>query len=54
MGIQIHHLKDRSQQSDEAGPTPELLIKHGFKVYKYVDHEKVAARIEEAARSAGK
>lgn len=54
VGIQIHHLKDQKQEVDEVGSTPKLLAEKGFKVYKYVDHEKLAARIEEAAKAAGK
>ena len=54
VGIQIHHLKNQNQETDEPGSTPKLLEDNGFKVYKYVDHEKLAARIEEAAKLAGK
>ena len=54
VGIQIHHLKSQNQETDEPGSTPKLLEDNGFKVYKYVDHEKLAARIEEAAKLAGK
>lgn len=54
VGIQIHHLKNQKQEIDDPGTTPKLLLDHGFKLYKYVDHEKLASRIEEAARIAGK
>ncbi|WP_421319672.1 TIR domain-containing protein [Aeromonas veronii] len=54
VGIQIHHLKNQQQETDSPGCTPKLLEENGFKVYKYVDHDKLAARIEEAARLAGK
>ena len=54
VGIQIHHLKDHRQQVDDPGATPKLLLDNGFKVYKYVDHEKLGARIEEVAKFAGK
>ena len=54
VGIQIHHLKDHRLQVAEPGKTPQLLLDNGFKVYKYVDHEKLAARIEEAAKAAGR
>lgn len=54
VGIQIHHLKDHNQNTDDPGSTPGLLKANGFKVYKYVDHKKLANRIEEAAINAGK
>lgn len=54
VGIQIHHLKDHKQETDKPGSTPKLLEDNGFKVYKYVDYEKLANRIEEAAKLAGK
>ena len=54
VGIQIHHLENQRRETDQPGLTPQLLIDYGFKVYKYVDHEKLAARIEEAAKVAGK
>jgi hypothetical protein len=53
-GIQIHHLENQNQETDAPGATPKLLIDHGFKVYRYVDHEKLANRIEKAALAAGK
>ena len=53
VGFQIHHLKDQSGDTDSPGETPHKLDKD-YKVYKYVDHEKLAARIEEAAENAGK
>lgn len=54
VGIQIHHLKNQDKETDSPGSIPKLLTDHGFKVYKYVDHEKLANRIEEAAIAAGK
>ena len=33
---------------------PAKLTNGGYKVYKYVDSEKLAARIEETAKAAGK
>ncbi len=54
VGVQIHHLEDHLRQIDNPGSTPQLLLDHGYKIYKYVDHEKLANRIEEAARLAGK
>lgn len=54
VGIQIHDLKDKDGKTDPAGATPMLLTKAGAQVYKYVDHARLAARIEEAARRAGR
>lgn len=54
VGIQIHHLENQKKETDSPGVTPKLLTDHGFKVYKYVDHENLAKRIEEAAIAAGK
>ncbi len=54
VGMQIHHLKDENSNSDSVGTIPAQIKKAGFKVYKYVDVDKLANRIEEAARLAGK
>lgn len=54
VGIQIAHLKSINGEADTQGETPKLLVDNGFKIYKYVDHEKLASRIEEAAKAAGK
>lgn len=54
VGIQIHHLKDSAGKTDTPGTIPPKIEKAGFKVYKYVDSEKLAKRIEEAAKLAGK
>jgi hypothetical protein len=54
VGIQIHHLKDKDGKTDPVGDIPPKIEKSGFKVYKYVDSDKLAKRIEEAAELAGK
>jgi len=54
VGIQIHHLKDQTGNTDTPGDTPYKLEAKGYKIYKYVDHEKLGKRIEEAATAAGK
>lgn len=54
VGIQIHHLKDQNEDTDSLGEIPYKLTANDYKVYKYVDHEKLAIRIEEAASGAGK
>lgn len=53
VGIQIHHLKDQNGETDTLGEKPAKLTAAGAKVYKYVDKEKLAQRIEEAAKPAG-
>ncbi|MDY4283709.1 TIR domain-containing protein [Xanthomonas sp. LF06-19] len=54
VGIQIHELKNQHGETDTAGNTPAALTNGGYKVYKYVDGDKLKARIEEAAKAAGK
>lgn len=54
VGIQINHLKDHNQETDSVGDTPAKLKNGGYKTYKYVDVDKLAIRIEEAAKDAGK
>ena len=54
VGFQIHHLKDQNGETDEVGGSPKGIEDAGFKIYKYVDVEKMANRIEEAAKIAGK
>ena len=49
LGIQIDHLKDRSGNTDTVGAIPALLTQHEAPVYKCVDGDKLAARIEQAA-----
>ena len=53
VGIQIHHLKDQNGDTDSPGATPSKLTAAGAQVYKYVDKDKLAQRIEEAAKAAG-
>lgn len=54
VGIQINHLKNKDGQTDPVGATPSILTTKKIPIYKYVDGEKLAARIEEAAKAAGK
>lgn len=54
VGIQIHHLKNDKQETDSVGTIPTKIEAAGFKVYKYADVDKLAVRIEEAAKKAGK
>lgn len=54
VGIQIHHLKDKDGTTDSVGNTPYKLTSNNYKVYKYVGHETLSKRVEEAAKNAGK
>ena len=54
VGIQIHGVKDSNGNTDTVGEIPYKITANDYEVYKYVDHEKLANRIEEAAKNAGK
>ena len=54
VAVQIHHLKDKDGNIDPPGAIPAKITSNGYPVYKYVDHEKLGKRIEEAAKAAGK
>lgn len=54
VAVKIHHLKDKDGNTDLAGTIPSKIEANGYKVYKYVDHEKLADWIEKAAQAAGK
>lgn len=54
VGIQINDIKDKNGNVDPVGETPAALSKAKAPVYNYVSHEKLKARIEEAAKAAGK
>jgi hypothetical protein len=54
VGIKIHHLKDKDGNTDTEGDIPYKLIANNYKVYKYIDHDTLAEKIEEAAKAAGK
>jgi hypothetical protein len=59
LGVQIHHLKNFAGETDSAGEAPALLKpsilrEHDYPIYKYVDHTKLKAWIEAAAKAAGK
>lgn len=54
IGVRIHHLKDKNGNVDSEGAVPAKLAAHGVKIYKYVNHEKLAEWIETAAKAAGK
>lgn len=54
VGIQIHEIGNHNQETDEVGATPKGIEEAGFKVYKYLNVSKLAERIEEAAKLAGK
>lgn len=54
VGIQINELKDQFGRTDPVGATPAALKNAGASIYRYVDHARLKARIDEAARAAGK
>ena len=54
VGFQIHHLKNHQGETDDVGDNPKGIEEAGFKIYKYADVEKMANRIEEAAKKAGR
>lgn len=54
LGLQIHELKDQNGKTASVGASPDQIEANDFKVYKYVDRDKLAKRIEEAAQLAGK
>lgn len=54
LGIQIHHLKDQGGNTTSPGSIPYQIEREGFKAYKYVNKERLAAWIEQAAELAGK
>ncbi len=54
VAVQIHHLKDRSGNVDSPGAIPAKIKAGGYKAYKYVDIDRLATWIEEAAKAAGK
>lgn len=54
LGLQIHHLKDEKGQTTSPGAIPSQIEAAGFNAYKYVNKDRLAAWIEEAAELAGK
>ena len=54
VAVQVHHLKDQNGKADAAGAIPAKITNGGYKAYKYVDKEKLAKWIEDAAKAAGK
>jgi len=54
LGLKIHHLKDRDQETTSEGAVPSQIAKQGFKTYKYSNIDRLAVWIEEAAELAGK
>ena len=55
VALQIHHLDGGSNRgTDPPGDVPRKITDAGFKAYKYVDKDKLADWIEQAATRAGK
>lgn len=54
VGMQINHLVNHNGETDVVGVDPKGIEEAGFKICKYVDVEKLANRIEEAAKKVGR
>ncbi len=54
VAVQIHHLKDQNGKTDPPGAIPAKITNGGYKAYKYVNKDRLAAWIEDAAKAAGK
>lgn len=54
LAVQIHHLKNSKGETNFPGRIPSKIVAAGFKAYKYVNKERLAVWIEEAAKLAGK
>lgn len=54
VAIEINHLKNEDGKTDPVGATPAKITRNGYKVYKYIGPARLAERIEEAAKAAGK
>lgn len=54
VAVQIHHLKGSDGNMDLPGAIPPKIEARGYRAYKYVDHERLARWIEEAAKAAGR
>lgn len=54
VGVQIHHLKNHSGETDSVGATPAKLTSGSYPIYKYVDSAKLATWIEATAIAAGR
>ena len=54
VAVRIHELRDEDGKMGEPGIVPEQIEANGFKSYKYVNGERLAKRIEEAAEIAGR
>ena len=54
VAVQIHHLKDKDGNIGRPGSIPPQIEANGFKAYKYVNADRLAEWIEEAAKLANR
>ncbi len=54
VAVQIHHLKDQDGKVNSPGAIPRKIKSNGYKAYKYVNHARLSAWVEAAAKAAGK
>ncbi len=54
VAVQIHNVKDKDGSTGSPGKIPAQIEANGFKAYNYVNKDRLAAWVEEAAKIAGK
>ena len=54
VAVQIHHVKNQQGQVDSPGRIPPKVQSAGYKAYKYLNKDRLAAWVEEGAKTAGK
>ena len=54
VAVQIHNVKDKDGSTGSAGAIPAQIEANDFKAYKYVNKDRLAAWVEQAAKIAGK
>jgi hypothetical protein len=54
VAVQIHNVKDKDGSTGSVGAIPAQIEANDFKAYKYVNKDRLAAWIEQAAKIAGK
>ena len=54
VAVQIDHFKDQNGKTGSVGAIPSQIEANGFKAYRYTTAARLRARIEEAAKVAGK
>ena len=54
VAVRIHNLKGKDGKTGSPGAIPARIKTNGFKAYKYVNKDRLAAWVEQAAKIAGK